>query len=345
MAQARPAPPAGRIVRAAGAVVWRLAKDAHTFPGTFAPRTHHDLEVLLVHRPSYDDWSWPKGKRERGETLVACATREVEEETGYPVRLEAPLTTQRYQLGARTTKVVKYWAARVDISDAALTARAPAKKASKKEIDKTRWVSPHKAMRLLTRRGDRRLLSELLSRVESRRLDTRAIIFLRHAQAITRETWSNDHTRPLTREGVSQVGQLTGILSGFGVDALMTSPWRRCLATVGPYAMLTGVGLDMNQHFTEAAYQNDRDAFQTQIRQVIREYHSPTVVCLHRPTIPAVVGELAPITPNVLGRMLPQHDPYLDPAEGLVVHISDQEVDGQVRPRVVDMERVRPAKD
>lgn len=74
-----------RIVHAAGALVWR--------------EKGGDLQVLLVHRPRYDDWSFPKGKLESGESLCACAVREVAEETGVQVRLEQPLETIRYRLG------------------------------------------------------------------------------------------------------------------------------------------------------------------------------------------------------------------------------------------------------
>ena len=85
-------------MRAAGALVWR--------------EKGGDLQVLLVHRPRYDDWSFPKGKLESGESLCACAVREVAEETGVQVRLEQPLETIRYRLGDGTRKEVRYWAAR-----------------------------------------------------------------------------------------------------------------------------------------------------------------------------------------------------------------------------------------
>jgi len=81
-------------VRAAGAVVLRKGR------------------VLLVHRPAYDDWSFPKGKLDRGESTVAAAIREVEEETGLRVRLGVPLSRQSYPTAART-KVVDYWVGRV----------------------------------------------------------------------------------------------------------------------------------------------------------------------------------------------------------------------------------------
>src|SRR5699024_8625188 len=73
-------------VLAAGAIVWRVAG--------------RRLEVLLIHRPRYDDWSWPKGKLDGAhEPLAMCAVREVQEETGVAVRLGAKLPTVKYKLG------------------------------------------------------------------------------------------------------------------------------------------------------------------------------------------------------------------------------------------------------
>lgn len=86
-------------VRAAGAVCWDLAPDG--------------LRVLVVHRPRFDDWSWPKGKLDEGEGVVEAAVREVAEETGLVVRLGRDLPAARYGLDERTTKHVAYWAARV----------------------------------------------------------------------------------------------------------------------------------------------------------------------------------------------------------------------------------------
>ena len=97
-----PAPRPQRLVRSAGALVWRFTDPARVaVPGE--PIDPADIEVLMVHRPRYHDWSWPKGKTENGESLVAAAVREVEEETGQIVTLGTPLTTQRYRLGGGQT--------------------------------------------------------------------------------------------------------------------------------------------------------------------------------------------------------------------------------------------------
>lgn len=331
-----------RIVRSAGALVWRLRPEANPIPGTMIPAQRQDIQVLIVHRPRYDDWSWPKGKREPGEAIPATAVREVEEETGVPIRLGAPLTVQRYRLGARVTKEVHYWVGFPDVSPETLRARPLAPLASTKEIDKCQWVGARKAMRLLTRRGDRRLLEELLTRLAERTLYTRTLAVLRHAKATKRSHWEGtEMTRPLSRRGSSQVLRLLPALSALGINQIITSPWRRCVATVAPYATLSGTPLTTEASFTEDAYREDSSKMRSVVRGLLTESKldapaSPLAICVHRPTIPGIIGELAPLTPNNLGRLLPQDDPYLKTAGMLLVHIADYP-----EPRVVDLEVFR----
>lgn len=109
-------------VKAAGALVWR--------------ENGKHLEVLLVHRPRYDDWSIPKGKVEPCESVRTCAVREVAEETGVQVVLGQPLSRVHYKIADGSRKEVHYWAARVaPEASAAVAARCAVKPASAKEID------------------------------------------------------------------------------------------------------------------------------------------------------------------------------------------------------------------
>ncbi|MDO5746307.1 MAG: NUDIX hydrolase [Actinomycetaceae bacterium] len=324
MAAPRPRPPRGKIVQAAGAVIWRLSADAQTYVDTRCPKTEEDIEVLIVHRPKYNDWSWPKGKREPGESLLECATREVEEETGLTARLQAPLTTQRYRLGTHTTKAVYYWLGRIDVEASALRARTPVQRASKKEIDETRWVSPKKALKLLTRRGDQRLLEEVLVKLRAGTLETAPLIIVRHGKAISRKEWNEGEAlRPLDREGVHQVRQMTGLFSAYGVSRFVTSPWRRCLATVGTYASLCGASVEIALEASEEAYVKDPESFRTTVKRLMRAGKQvPTALCVHRPTLPTVFEEIKQRTPSVIARQIPQEDPYLRTAEMLVCHIA-----------------------
>ena len=177
-----PAPRPQRLVRSAGALVWRFTDPARVaVPGE--PIDPADIEVLMVHRPRYHDWSWPKGKTENGESLVAAAVREVEEETGQIVTLGAPLTTQRYRLGGGQTKEVHYWVGTpVPAGHASERLRAPVARAPRTEIDQTAWTSPERAADMLTRRGDRRLLADIVARAREGRLVTTTLLVLRPGQ-------------------------------------------------------------------------------------------------------------------------------------------------------------------
>ncbi len=126
-------------VRAAGCLLWRWAADG---PG---------IELALVHRPKWDDWSHPKGKLERDETPLQCAVREVREETGMECVPGAPLPAVRYDVGGRR-KDVRYFAAR-----ATTGVFRP-----HREVDALLWLPPPAARARLTHVHDRPLLDALL---------------------------------------------------------------------------------------------------------------------------------------------------------------------------------------
>jgi 8-oxo-dGTP diphosphatase len=85
------------VVRAAGGVVWRTGE-------------HGAVEVLLVHRPKYDDWTFPKGKLDAGEGEAEAALREVQEETGFRCVLGPELESSFYEDNRGRPKTVRYWA-------------------------------------------------------------------------------------------------------------------------------------------------------------------------------------------------------------------------------------------
>ena len=105
------------MIEAAGGVIWRVD-------------VHGSTEVLLVHRPRYDDWSLPKGKRDRGETSLECALREVREETGLRCVPGPELSTARYVDRKGRDKRVRYWSMRA----------ASGSFATNDEVDEVRWV-------------------------------------------------------------------------------------------------------------------------------------------------------------------------------------------------------------
>jgi 8-oxo-dGTP diphosphatase len=123
-------------VEAAGGVVWR-----HPDGG--------EVEVLVVHRPRYDDWSFPKGKLDRGETHEAAAWREVWEETGFECELGDELAEVRYADRFGRPKRVRYWAMQV----------TGGKFTPNDEVDELRWASPDEAVSLLSYEHDAGLLA------------------------------------------------------------------------------------------------------------------------------------------------------------------------------------------
>ena len=125
-------------VRAAGGAVWRRGVDG-------------GLEVLLVHRPRYDDWSLPKGKCDVGEADEACARREVAEETGFSCSLGPELPSQRYVDHRGRDKVVRYWGMSVVGGDGRLD----------HEVDEVAWLALADAARRLTYERDVGVLDAL----------------------------------------------------------------------------------------------------------------------------------------------------------------------------------------
>jgi 8-oxo-dGTP diphosphatase len=128
------------VVRAAGGVVTR-------------PVPGGGVEILVVHRPRYDDWSLPKGKAEPGEAAEDTARREVEEETGYRCDLGAELPTVHYVDRRGRQKQVRFWHMHVISDDSDFVPN--------EEVDERRWISPTTAATLLSYDADRRLVSSL----------------------------------------------------------------------------------------------------------------------------------------------------------------------------------------
>lgn len=112
----------------------------------------HGPEVLVVHRPRYDDWSLPKGKVDPGESLSEAAVREVREETGIEARPGREVGRVRYRDRRGRTKEVVYW--RMTPLGPTEVAREP-----DDEVDVVRWVPAADAARLLTYEHDRRLVA------------------------------------------------------------------------------------------------------------------------------------------------------------------------------------------
>ncbi|MFK4065689.1 NUDIX hydrolase [Streptomyces sp. NPDC029674] len=129
------------LVRAAGCVLWRPA-----------PTAPHGIELALVHRPKWSDWSHPKGKLKHGETAAEAAVREVLEETGMMCELGTELPTAHYRDAQGRPKEVRYWAA-----EATGGHFTPGD-----EVDRILWLDPAAARERVTQAKDKSLISTFL---------------------------------------------------------------------------------------------------------------------------------------------------------------------------------------
>ncbi len=259
------ADPAGAgAVRAAGAVVWRPAAAG--------------VELALVHRPRYDDWSHPKGKCRRGEHVLAAAVREVAEETGLRVVLGRPLRPSVYRAFGRI-KRVSYWAGRC----AGTASFAPGE-----EVDQVAWVPPGEARLRLSYQRDRVLLEEFLSGPAR----TAPLILLRHAQAGRRprgrDAAGRDLGRPLDSRGAAQAKLLAAILACYGPCRVISSGAERCLATVRPYAAVTGAAVEPEAAFTVRPDGGGDLAAAASRAAALAAAGGPVLICAHRENLPAI---------------------------------------------------------
>ncbi|MBE7324868.1 NUDIX hydrolase [Nocardioides sp. Y6] len=260
-------------VIAAGAVVTRRS------PAT------GERQVLLVHRPRYDDWSFPKGKVDPGEHVTACAVREVAEETGVRVRLGAPLLDQRYRVAGDRMKTVHYWMARVVGDDDV------SRYAANKEIDVVEWVDWSRAAGRITYRRDR----EVLDDAWQHRRATKPVVVVRHGAALARKRWEgDDRRRPLTPEGRGQAAALAPVLGAYGITDLVSSSSTRCVETLQPYADSSGRALR-----TTAAL-SEEDATPAGVAEVVASVAGRrAALCSHRPVLPDVLAALG-VAPTAL---------------------------------------------
>lgn len=260
MAPPKPSAAADPDVVAAGAVVTRKGPEGR--------------EVLLVHRPKYDDWSFPKGKRDPGEHVTATAVREVLEETGVEIRLGRPLRPQLYTVSGSRAKKVHYWVGHVvgddDVSSYVLN----------DEVDDLGWFPAGVAAERLTYLDDIDLLDQFRSGGKA----TSALVAVRHAKAHKRGTWVGpDQKRPLAELGEEQARALVPLLHAYGISRVLSSSSVRCVQTVAPYAaeqLLRIVELD---DLSEEGYDK------LGVRALVLDLMStpgPSVLCSHRPILP-----------------------------------------------------------
>lgn len=265
--------------RAAGAVLWQRAAAG--------------IELALVHRPRYDDWTFPKGKALPGEHMLLTAVREVAEETGVPVVLGRRLSTSRYPSDQRV-KRVDWWAASPAPQPAgqgeAAGPPAAAGFVPNDEVDDLRWLPPAAAHRTLTYPRDVALLAEFAAGPAA----TAPLILVRHTDARGKDAWRaaghpDDLTRPLTSRGQAQSRELAEILACFGAVRVVSSAAERCLATMRPYAAATGAPLDSDPVLTAGPDGTDTDGARQQMIKLAGA-GDPVVICAHRENLPVMLA-------------------------------------------------------
>jgi 8-oxo-dGTP diphosphatase len=201
-------------VHAAGGVLYRGAGEG--------------LEVCLVHRPRYDDWSLPKGKLDGDEPPLAGAVREVLEETGVRGRPELALPTVAYTLPDGRPKTVDYWLMRAgdegEVQDT-------------DEVDRLAWLPLPAAAERVSYADER----AVLDRVVGLPPVTSVVALVRHAHAGERKKWAgNDALRPLDPVGQAQAGRLAEILVHLQPERLIAATPLRCKQTLEPLAEALG---------------------------------------------------------------------------------------------------------
>ncbi|HRW17739.1 MAG TPA: NUDIX hydrolase [Dermatophilaceae bacterium] len=315
-------------INAAGTVPWRRRDDGA-------------VEVALVHRPKYDDWSWSKGKLEAGEHWPVAAARETAEETGLQVRLGVPLPPTAYRVldgkGRPATKHVRYWAAEVVGGDGLL----------ENEIDEVAWLDVVTAHDRLDYSHDREQLRALLRADLAGNLETWPLAVVRHAKALPRSAWKGhpDADRPLVPVGLEQADDIADVLAAYGISAIVSSPSERCLTTILPYAADACLEPQLVKALSEEGFAaKGGKRVVREIRRLL-ELGEPVAVCSHGPVLPTILGavakRLAPVQQQCAGTsaaMSEATDLGMDKGEVLVAHVAG------VGPhaKVMAVERISP---
>ncbi|GAA2067651.1 NUDIX hydrolase [Williamsia deligens] len=251
-----------RRVFAAGGVVWRPVS------------SYGGVEIAMIHRPHYDDWTLPKGKRESGENLVATAIREIAEETGCLTRLGRRLTTVSYDVSAGR-KVVHYWSARWLEGDFV----------ENDEVDEMRWVDPAEAAALASYPADRKVLKEF-GRLPA---DLHTVLIVRHAKAGRASRYrGDDRLRPLERVGRLQAEKIVDQGLAFGAEHVHSADRTRCLQTVEPLALSLNAPIVVERSLSEEAYRDDPGPALSRIRELAAS-DGVHIVCSQGKVIPGLV--------------------------------------------------------
>ncbi|MDE0138125.1 MAG: NUDIX domain-containing protein [bacterium] len=248
------------VEQAAGGVVWREGAAG--------------IEVLLVHRPGYDDWTFPKGKLESGECLLECARREVREEAGVRPLIGRYLGDISYTKQEGRRKVVHYWAMQAGEVDFVPSS----------EVDRVRWVDEASLADHVSYPTERSLSEGLM---DGWRDPADRILLVRHADAGKRNRGPHpDSARPLSERGRAEAAGLIGALEGFPIDVVLTSYAARCRQTVTPVATA-------RKRVPQLAIELWEESGPAEVRALLRNRPEGTsLLCSHRPIVGTILRTL-----------------------------------------------------
>ncbi|MDT0277253.1 NUDIX hydrolase [Blastococcus goldschmidtiae] len=278
----------GRVIAAAGGVVWRPA-DGGGHGGQGGA-----IEIAVVHRPRYDDWSLPKGKLDAGEHALQAAVREVCEETGLEVVAGRRAPTTGYAVDD-VPKRVDYW----------LMRWIGGSFVANDECDELRWLPPDDAAALVTHDHDRLVIADA-ARPDLPREVT--VLLVRHGRAGSKQEFDGpDDLRPLDGKGRRQAQRLAEVLPHFSPDAVASAPPLRCRQTVQPLAQLIGVGVHDLPELGEEGFSDDPQRGLTAIERLMvpRADAGVTVVCSQGGAMPSVLQALGVHGHGVTGLLPP----------------------------------------
>jgi 8-oxo-dGTP diphosphatase len=284
------------MIRAAGALLWRETQE-------------RSIEIALIHRPRYDDWTLPKGKIEEGETALQCAFRELVEETGIKASFTRQLGSIDYVENGEAKRVI-FWAAHCALNASSFIAN--------EEVDQLRWLTFEEAIELSTYQSDREMIANFQS--QEQRTDT--LIILRHAKALERGDWDEpDSQRTLNEVGFDQAQLLIKHLEPFAIDEVYTSDYTRCVQTVTPLAHTRGLSITSVPSLNEETFEED-PMRAVAFANALKQDEKNILICSHNPVIPTMLR-------GILNTKLKNKDLIkLEPGDAWIVHRVKGEIVG-----------------
>lgn len=253
------------IILAAGAVVWR-------------ENVNGKIEVAIIHRPKYDDLSFPKGKADPAEPLIACAFREVIEETNFTTEF-GPFLGEVEYLTIDGIKRVSYWSAKV-VGDNNFKVN--------EEVDELKWIEVSEVPKFLSLETDRQIFKKFLKL----KLNSKPLILIRHAKAVSRDEWlGDDDDRPLDAVGQLQAKRLLAIYQVFNPKHIHTSDAVRCYDTVDPIATGLDLKLEVTSKLSESGYKKDKEKAIDYAKELLKS-NIEVMICSHNPILPKLLNKI-----------------------------------------------------